>query len=84
MGETDGKKKKAIVAIFLLSGVISTFGNDFIILAYKLQGVQLVDEGEHHNKKFFHPYMQSLTMFIGESLCLIAFFSQGKKARLPL
>jgi hypothetical protein len=49
---------KIIIFIFLLAGVICTF-------AYKLQSIQYVSEGEHHHKDFFHPYMQTFTMFIG-------------------
>lgn len=53
---SDAQKKLAI-GLFLVAGTISTF-------AYKLQGTSKVDEGSHH-KNFFHPYMQSLTMFLG-------------------
>lgn len=45
--------------------------------------VQYVDEGGIH-RKFFHPYMQSFTMFVGESLCLILYFMNIKKNKLPL
>lgn len=63
--------------IFLTAGICSTF-------AYKLQGSQLVTEGTHANKHFFHPYIQSMTMFIAEFLCLLVYFSQGEKAKIPL
>jgi hypothetical protein len=44
-------------------------------------GSQYVDEGGHH-KKFFHPYMQSFTMFVGEALILILYFFDLKKNKL--
>ncbi len=46
-------------------------------------GSQYVDEGGHH-KKFFHPYMQSFTMFVGEALILILYFFDLKKNKLQL
>jgi hypothetical protein len=49
---------KIIIFMFLLAGVIATF-------AYKLQNIQYVKEGIYDDKDFFHPYMQTLTMFIG-------------------
>lgn len=69
MQKSDGKGK-FLVILFLSAGIASTF-------AYKLQGSQLVDEGVHKNKAFFHPYIQSMTMFITEALCLIVYFAQG-------
>lgn len=66
----SASKGKILVVVFLTAGVFSTF-------AYKLQGSQLVKEGIHENKNFFHPYIQSMTMFIAEALCLIVYFSLG-------
>ncbi len=67
---SDKKTKTLAIALFLITGTISTFGNSFHnnnnkYIAYKLQGSINVTEGNHQNKHFFHPYMQSLTMFIG-------------------
>lgn len=36
-----------------------------------------MDEGQHH-KHFFHPYIQSFTMFMGEALCLLVFACSSK------
>lgn len=33
---------------------------------------------------FFHPYMQSFTLFVGQSLCLILYVSNLKKNKIPL
>lgn len=46
-------------------------------------GSQWVDEGGVH-RKFFHPYMQSFTMFMGECFCLFLYLSNRKKNYLPL
>jgi drug/metabolite transporter (DMT)-like permease len=46
-------------------------------------GSQYVDEGNYH-RKFFHPYMQSFTMFVGEACCLVLYFVGRKKHELPL
>lgn len=46
-------------------------------------GSQYVDEGGYH-RKFFHPYMQSFTMFVGEALCLLLYFSNRQKNFIPL
>lgn len=43
-----------------------------------MQNIQYVDEGGVH-KKFFHPYMQSFMMFVGEALCLPIFYVMRKK-----
>lgn len=75
MGFSESKGK-ILVVFFLAAGIFSTF-------AYKLQGCLMVTEGSHY-KKFFHPYIQSMTMFIGESLCLVLYFWQGDKVKLPL
>lgn len=46
------------------------------MIAYKLQGSQVVGEGVDGaiRKTFFHPYMQGLTFFIGESLCIVLLY----------
>lgn len=41
-------------------------------------GSQWVDEGTIR-RKFFHPYMQSFTMFLGESFCLLLFLANRKR-----
>ena len=46
-------------------------------------GSQYVDEGGHH-KKFFHPYMQSFTMFVGEAFFIVLYLANLSKNRLPL
>jgi drug/metabolite transporter (DMT)-like permease len=46
-------------------------------------GSQYVDEGGHH-RKFFHPYMQSFTMFVGEAFCIILYLANLTQNRLPL
>lgn len=61
------KSAKLIIVLFLISGFIYTFCKILIIIAYKLQGSQVVQEGTNGNisKTFFHPYMQGLTFFMG-------------------
>jgi hypothetical protein len=46
-------------------------------------GSQYVDEGGVH-RKFYHPYMQSFTMFVGESFCLVLYFMNRTKNTLAL
>ena len=45
-----------------------------------MQNIQWVDEAGFH-KRFYHPYIQCLTMFIGEAVCLLAFYI--RRARNP-
>lgn len=53
------------------------------ISAYKLQASQIVHEGVSQSitKTFFHPYMQGLTFFIGESLCLLPLYFRKQNMR---
>lgn len=74
----DRGAKIMAVTIFLICGTISTFGIACWYAAYKLMGSQYVDEGGIH-RKFFHPYMQSFTMFVGESFCLILYLTNRQK-----
>jgi len=69
--------------LFLIFGTLGTFGRFFVIAAYKLQGSINVVEGEHQ-KKFFHPYMQCFTMFIGEFFCILVFWYDKAKHEIPL
>ncbi len=46
-------------------------------------GSQHVEEGGH-NRSFFHPYMETLTMNIGELLCLLLFYIKRKTYQIPL
>jgi drug/metabolite transporter (DMT)-like permease len=64
------------VLLFLISGLIGT-------LAYKLMGSQTVSEGGHE-RPFYHPYMEAMTMSIGELICLILYYSNQQKYKLPL
>lgn len=84
MGTSDESKKKIAVIFFLIAGVAGTFGTLSIYLAYKLQGCVIVTEGKHYDKHFFHPYIQSFTMFIGEALCLILYFGKGEHKKKKL
>ena len=84
MGLTIETKKKLAVIFFLITGVTGTFGNKKHYLAYKLQSSQIVTEAKHSNKHFFHPYIQSFTMFVGEALCLIVYFIQGHNKKKKL
>lgn len=43
-----------------------------------MQNIQVVDEGGIV-KNFFHPYMQSFMMFVGEALCLPIYYVMRKK-----
>lgn len=63
----SSKSTKLIIILFLVSGFIYTFCNIWLIVAYKLQGSQIVHEGQDGKitKTFFHPYMQGLTFFMG-------------------
>ncbi len=45
---------------------------------FKFQSSQTVVEGSIQ-KKFFHPYMQSLTVFLGESLYIFLYLKQRKQ-----
>ena len=84
MGTSVDRKKKLAILFFLIAGVTGTFGTLPIYLAYKLQGSQIVAEGYHTKKHFFHPYIQSFTMFIGEALCLIVYFGKGEHKKKTL
>ena len=44
----------------------------------KLQSTQLVTEGEHEEKKFFHPYIQIICVFIGQLIVLLYYFLMKK------
>lgn len=46
-----------------------------------MQNIQFVDEAGII-KKFFHPYMQSFMMFVGEALCLPIFYIMRRKNAL--
>lgn len=46
-----------------------------------MQNIQQVHEGTT-TKKFFHPYMQTLTMFVGECSCLVVYLLL--KSSLPV
>lgn len=37
-----------------------------------------------HERKFFHPYMQSFTMFFGECFCLFFYYGSKKNKKVPL
>ena len=56
------------VALFLLAGTICTFGILYLTVAYKLQSYVSVMEGADDDlitKDFYHPFMQTWTMFVG-------------------
>lgn len=46
-------------------------------------GSQKVSEGGF-DKAFYHPYMEAMTMSIGELLCLIIYYANIDKYRAPL
>ena len=62
-GSNNNEKINAI-KYFIIHGTITALGNIYYILVYKLVAIQDVNEGGVH-KKFFHPYMLTITMFIG-------------------
>lgn len=73
-----GPSASSIVILFLVSGFFYTFCMHPLMLAYKLQGSQMVNEGTDGSiiKTFFHPYMQGVTFFVGESLCVLLIYLQ--------
>ena len=44
----------------------------------KLQSTQLVTEGEHEDKHFFHPYIQAICVFVGELIVLLYYLLMKK------
>ena len=55
-----------LIPLFLLAGFLYT-------IATKLQTAQAVVEAGIH-KHFFHPYLQCLLFFIGETCCLPIYY----------
>ena len=64
MEGSSGNEKINAIKYFIIYGTIQALGNIYYILVYKLMGLQDVNEGGVH-KKFFHPYMLTIAMFIG-------------------
>jgi hypothetical protein len=57
--------------VVLVTGMLIAFGALNTIM-FKVQNTQVVYEGAYV-KYFFHPYIQTCTMFIGEALMLPVF-----------
>lgn len=70
--------KITIIGLMILTGAFNTFGIPFIISAFKLQNNQYVYEGPYF-KLFFHPYMQTLTVFLGNLLALFFFYIKRRR-----
>jgi hypothetical protein len=46
-------------------------------------GSQTVSEGGH-DRSFYHPYMETLTMSVGGLICLFIYYSDLEKYKAPL
>ena len=71
-----------LIAAMILTGAANTIGNSSKIeyLVYKLQNTSTVTVDGWEASNFNHPFMQAVTMFLGESLCILLFLNVKKSA----
>ena len=67
----------ALVPLLVIFGAINTIRTYHLILELKLQNLQIVDP--QSGAKFFHPFMQSICMFTGETLVGLLYLFQWVK-----
>ncbi|CAD8062155.1 unnamed protein product [Paramecium sonneborni] len=62
----------ALIIAMILTGAANT-------IVYKLQNTSTVSVDGWEQNSFNHPFMQAVTMFLGESLCILLFLNIKKK-----
>ncbi|CAD8151246.1 unnamed protein product [Paramecium pentaurelia] len=72
MGEKSSSFITLLITAMILSGAANT-------IVYKLQNTSKVSVDGWTATNFNHPFMQAVTMFLGESLCILLFLNIKKK-----